>query len=121
VAAGDRFDVSATPPGSGDNGNALALARLANTGFLDGGQVSVDQLSARLIASVGASALRTSQDLEVQSALREQAEADVEGVSGVNLDEEAANLLRYQQAYQAATKIIGVSDELFRTLLGMLR
>ncbi len=42
---------------------------------------------------------------------------DLEAVAGVNLDEEAANMMRYQQAYQAASKIIAVSDELFRTLL----
>ena len=73
-----------------------------------------------MVATVGAAALRSSQDLQVQSALREQVELDVEGISGVNLDEEAANLLRFQQAYQAAAKIIGISDDLFRSLLGMM-
>jgi flagellar hook-associated protein 1 FlgK len=119
-AAGDRFDVTATPPGSGDNGNALALARVSASRFL-GGTVSIDGLAGRLVSAAGATALRHAQELEIQQALREQAEVDLEGASGVNLDEEAANLLRYQQAYQAASKVIGVADEMFQTLLGMLR
>ncbi len=120
-AAGDVFSVSPSPPGSGDNSNALALAAVAGRGFLGGGQVSVDNLSARLVSTVGSTALRQRQDLDVQAALREQAEVDLDAVAGVNLDEEAANLLRYQQAYQAASKVIAVSDELFRTLLGIIR
>jgi flagellar hook-associated protein 1 FlgK len=120
ASAGDRFNVLPTGPGSGDNGNALALARTGSAGYLGGGQISVDDLGARLVSTVGAAAVRSRQDSDVQSALQEQAQMDLESVSGVNLDEEAANLLRYQQAYQAASKVIGVADELFRTLLGIL-
>ncbi|WKZ13494.1 MAG: flagellar hook-associated protein FlgK [Gammaproteobacteria bacterium] len=120
-ATGDRFDVLPTPPGSADNGNALELARVARRGYLAGGQVSADDLSTRLVATVGTAAQRHSQDLQVQGALREQAQLDFDAVGGVNLDEEAANLLRYQQAYQAASKIIAVADELFQTLIGIIR
>lgn len=120
AANADSFDVRPAMAGSGDNTNALALAQVGTRGFLGNGQVSVNDLSSRMVATVGAAALRSSQDLQVQSALREQVELDVEGISGVNLDEEAANLLRFQQAYQAAAKIIGISDDLFRSLLGMM-
>ncbi|CAG0938434.1 Flagellar hook-associated protein 1 [Gammaproteobacteria bacterium] len=120
VAAGDRFGIRPTGPGSGDNSNALALAGTGTRGFLGAGQISVDQLSSRLLSSVGAAAQRSRQDADVQAALQEQAGIDVEAASGVNLDEEAANMLRYQQAYMAASKMIGVSDDLFRTLLGIL-
>lgn len=118
---GDRFDIVPTPAGSGDNGNALALSQLGARGYLGNGQVSTDDLSARLVARVGSMALHGNQDLAVQSALREQAELDLDAVAGVNLDEEAANLLRYQQAYQAASKVIAVADDLFQTLLGAIR
>ena len=94
---------------------------MGSRGWLDGGQVSVDDLASRLVSTVGSAALRSRQAAEAQGALREQAELDVEGLSGVNLDEEAANLLKYQQAYQAAGKVIAVADELFQTLLGILR
>jgi flagellar hook-associated protein 1 FlgK len=51
----------------------------------------------------------------------EQAQAARDSVSGVNLDEEASNLLRYQQAYQASGKVIQVASELFDTLLSLGR
>jgi len=121
AAAGDRFSVRATAAGSADNGNALALAGTGTRGYLGNGQVSVDALAARLLAGVGATAARSRQDSDVQSALQDQTRLDLEASSGVNLDEEAANMLRYQQAYMAASKMIGVSDDLFRTLLGILR
>jgi len=120
VATGDRFSVSPTAPGSGDNANALALAGTSTSGFLGTGQISVDQLSSRLLSTVGTAALRSRQDSDVQAALQEQAGIDYESASGVNLDEEAANMLRYQQAYMAASKMIAVADNLFRTLLGIL-
>jgi flagellar hook-associated protein 1 FlgK len=121
AAAGDRFDVLPTGAGSADNGNALALAQAGSRGLLSGGQVSVDDIAARLVSTVGAAALRGQQAAGVQAALRERAELDIQSASGVNLDEEASNLLRYQQAYQAASKIIAIADDLFQSLLGILR
>lgn len=121
AVAGDIFYVTPIPPGSADNTNALALARTSAIGFVGNGQVSTNDLAAQLVATAGSSALRNRQDLEVQSVLREQLQLDFDSVAGVNLDEEAANLLRYQQAYQAASKIIAVADDLFRTLLGIIR
>ncbi len=118
---GDRFDVLPTPPGSADNTNALALAQVARRGYLASGQVSPDALSTRLVSTVGATALRHNQDLQVQGSLREQAQLDLDAVAGVNLDEEAANLLRYQQAYQAASRVIAIADDLFQTLIGIIR
>ena len=53
----------------------------------------------------------------LQQSLREQSEIDLENVSGVNLDEEAANMLRYQDAYLAASKVVSIADGLFQNLL----
>jgi len=114
---GDRFLVSSAPPGSGDNKNALALASVGQQGFFSGGTQSIADLGADIVATVGATASRASKEVQVQGSLREQAEVDVESVSGVNLDEEAANMLRYQQAYLAASKFISVADNLFQNLL----
>jgi flagellar hook-associated protein 1 FlgK len=120
-AAGDSFSIGPTGAGSGDNGNALALARAGAKGVFSGGQVSVEDVAGRLVASVGATALRAAQDLAVQGALREQLAFDLDSIAGVNLEEEAANMLRYQEAFQAASKIVGVANELFQTLLNALR
>jgi flagellar hook-associated protein 1 FlgK len=114
---GDQFLVSAAAAGSGDNRNALALASVAQKGFFSGGTQSIVDLGADIVATVGSTANRASNEIKVQGALREQAEIDVENISGVNLDEEAANMLRYQQAYLAASKVISVADNLFQNLL----
>lgn len=114
---GDRFLVAANAAGSGDNGNALALSTVAQKGFFAGGTQSLADLGADIAATVGSTANRASNGIKVQQALREQAEIDVENISGVNLDEEAANMLRYQQAYLAASKVISVADNLFQNLL----
>jgi flagellar hook-associated protein 1 FlgK len=53
--------------------------------------------------------------------MRDEAITQRQSVSGVNLDEEAANLLRYQQAYQAAAQLVRVANEMFRTLLDSTR
>ena len=114
---GDSFLVAAAAAGSGDNRNALSLSSVAQKGFFSGGTQSVLDLGADIVATVGSTANRASNEIKVQGALREQAEIDVENISGVNLDEEAANMLRYQQAYLAASKVISVADSLFQNLL----
>jgi flagellar hook-associated protein 1 FlgK len=113
----DRFTVAAAAAGSGDNSNVLALASIDQQGFFAGGTQSISDLGADIVATVGSTANRASNEIKVQQALREQAEIDLQNISGVNLDEEAANMLRYQQAYLAASKVISVADGLFQNLL----
>lgn len=115
--ANDRFYIDGGAAGSGDNSNVLALAQVAQRGFFGGGTQSINDLGADIVASVGSTANRASNEIKVQQALREQAEIDLQNISGVNLDEEAANMLRYQQAYLAASKVISVADGLFQNLL----
>jgi flagellar hook-associated protein 1 len=72
---------------------------------------------AQLIADAG-TRVKTARDLaEVSGRMRLEAQSRRENLSGVNLDEEAANLLRHQQSYQACAKIIQTSQSLFETLL----
>lgn len=119
-ATGDRFGVTANAPGSGDNGNAIALTGIRNRGFLAGGQTSVNDTISNMTALVGGAALQSAQNLSAQSALRQQLEVDVENVSGVNLDEEAVNALRYQEAFLASSKLIAMADELFLSILNAI-
>ncbi|MDJ0929113.1 MAG: flagellar hook-associated protein FlgK [Gammaproteobacteria bacterium] len=118
--ANDSFNIRATGAGSGDNANALALSEISSQGFFNGGQLSLAGLGANLVSNVGSAAARAQSDLTVQTTLREQAELDLEAVAGVNLEEEAVNLLRYQEAYLAATKIITVANQLFNSLLSVV-
>lgn len=106
--------------GSGDNANALALADVARLGLFGSGTQSLSHLGADIIAFVGAVAARSASELQIQQVLRAQSELDVESVSGVNLDEEAADMLRFQQAYMAASKVISVANDMFQTLLQSL-
>jgi len=117
---GERFSVTSAGPGSGDNSNSQLLGRVQTLGFSAGGTLSIEELGANLVNSVGSTALRAQQELSVQNDLQAQATLDVESMSGVNLEEEAVNMLRYQEAFLAASKIIGVANTLFQTLLGTL-
>jgi len=120
AGTGDSFTVNAAGPGSGDNSNALALSEIGATGFFNNGELSITNVGANLVANVGSAAARANNELSVQTLLRDQAELDVESISGVNLEEEAVNMLRYQEAYLAASKIINVANDLFQTLIGVV-
>lgn len=110
-----------TPPGSSDNGNAQALAALASRGLFGGGQVSIEGFHTRMVANTGLKAQQAGMQRDAQAAIQQQTLAERESVSGVNLDEEAADLIRFQQAYQAAARVIQVADSVFQTLLQAVR
>ena len=74
-----------------------------------------------MVSEVGAQGSSARNTLKTQEALQEQAVQARDSVSGVNLDEEAANLMRYQQAYEAAAKVIQVGDAIIQTLLDAVR
>jgi flagellar hook-associated protein 1 len=104
---------------SGDNRNALALAAVAEQATLGG--LTFSQAFGEISAKVGT----TTQGLEISASIADklltQARSEQSSVSGVNLDEEAAKLIRYQQAYQASAKVIATAQTLFQTLLDMGR
>ena len=119
--AGDQFTLEANTGATGDNRNALLLGGLQTRGILDGGLVSVGDNYAGLVADVGNSVSQIRSNLSAQTILLDNVEADIASKSGVNLDEEAAELIRFQQAYEAAAQIIAVTNMLFDTLLGAVR
>lgn len=120
-AVGDTFTVTPNTGGVGDNGNALLLANLLDKGVLDAGATSIAGNFSQLVAQVGTGTAQGRISLDAQSALLAQAEQAQQNVSGVNLDEEAANLLRFEQSYQAAARVIAVADTLFETLIGAIQ
>jgi len=120
-AAGDIFRVGRTPPRSGDNGNALALSNLDDARALNGGTVSLNGAVGGLTTMVGSAARQAEYSADAQQVLYDQALADRESISGVNLDEEAADMLRLQQAYQAAARIISTADTMFQSILAAVR
>jgi flagellar hook-associated protein 1 len=120
-AAGDTFTVSDNAAGKGDNRNALEMAAVLSRGVLTGGTESLDSAAARFIGAIGTAAGQANSSLEAQQVIYDDSVAAVDGVSGVNLDEEAAAMLRYQQAYQAAAQMIRVTQTLFDSVLDATR
>ena len=118
-ADGDQFSIQRNTSGAGDNRNALSLAALQIGNTLGGGTASYQSAYAQLISQVGNKTREVEVGSQTQGKLLEQANASQQAVSGVNLDEEASSLLRYQQAYQAAGKVMQIASEMFDTLLSI--
>lgn len=118
-ATGDTFTVGPNTNGTGDAGNAVALAKLQSANLLDNGTSTYQGAYAQLISSIGNKTHELDITNQAESANLQQAVNVQQSESGVNLDEEAANLLRYQQAYQAAAKIMQTTNELFQTLVSL--
>ena len=119
--AGDRFTLEANAAASGDNRNGQLLADVQSGGLLDSGTVSISDSYSQLVAGIGTATRQVQANFEAQGVVLANVEGDLESTSGVNLDEEAANLIRYQQAYQAAAQVIGVVNTLFDSLLNATR
>jgi flagellar hook-associated protein 1 FlgK len=115
--AADSFRIEANGGGVGDNRNALAMAALMDQPWLESGAASIREAAAGLVSQVGASARSAQVGLEAHQAVESNLQDHRDSISGVNLDEEAADLLRFQQAYQAAAQIIQVSNQLFQSIL----
>jgi len=117
--SGDIVTVAPTPPGAiaTNNGNAGALLALRDAALVDGRSLTdgyaqaMTEVAVRVQAATSAAA--------VSEAVSRNAELARNGVSGVNLDEEAARMIQYQQSYQAAAKMIQVAQSIFDTILDM--
>ncbi len=120
-AAGDEFNITYNSSGAADNRNALLLGGMQSQQLMNDGTTSFNDAYGQLVADVGTQARSAQVGSDVQAAVLKQSEAEWSAASGVNLDEEAADLLRFQQAYQAAAQIIAVSDNIFQTLIGAFR
>jgi flagellar hook-associated protein 1 FlgK len=110
-----------TGPMPGDNRNGLALAELENKRSMLGGTASFQDGYGLIVSEVGVLTSSAKIATAAQETLLNNAKSAWGNVSGVNLDEEAANLIKFQQSYQAAAQMISVSDNLFNALLGAVR
>lgn len=122
-ANGDRFVIQANTGGVADSRNAVLMGKLQtqNTmlGDAGGGKTSFQGAYAQMVAVVGNKTREVQVTGQAQNNLLEQAQATRDAQSGVNLDEEAANLLRFQYAYQASAKMFEVGTKLFDTILSI--
>jgi flagellar hook-associated protein 1 FlgK len=118
---GDVFVIARNSSGVSDGRNMLALGQLQTQNTLAGGTASYQSAYSQIVSDVGNKAREVEVTLTAQENLVAQTESAQQSLSGVNLDEEAANLLRYQQAYQAAGKMIEIASKLFDELLALGR
>lgn len=116
AAAGSSAGLTASV-GPGDNRNALAIAALASTslGVLD--NATFDDFYASAVSQLGVQSREANQMAQNQALLTQHLEQRRESISGVSLDEEATQLIRYQRAYQAAARGITTLDDLLETVI----
>lgn len=119
----DSFTVGPNTGGVSDSRNAVLLGKLQTTKALlsANGQPSATYQSvySQLVSTIGNKAREVSVNRDAQQSLVDQATSAQQSVAGVNLDEEAANLIRYQQAYQAAGKVMSIASKLFEQVLSL--
>jgi len=118
-------DLSTTPVGSkplaiGNNVNAANLASLQDKKLLNNGQNTFKAAYSVMVGNVGSYHQTNEVSMQTQDAVNSQLTQVKDSISGVNLDEEAANMLRFQQAYQAAAQIMQASQRIFDTIIGAL-
>ena len=119
--AGDTFRVEYNEDGTTDNKNILALSMLQEEPILAGGTSSFADVYADLITRVGTKTHELEINKNAQKLLLEHIEAKRESIAGVNMDEEAANLVRYQKLFQANAQIIAVSQKMLDVLMASFR
>jgi flagellar hook-associated protein 1 len=114
---GDSFEVMPTPPGAlaSNNGNAMGLAALRDAALADGR--SLTDAWALTLSDMGVRVQGARTSADISGAVARRAEDARSGVAGVNLDEEAARLIQFQQSYQAAAKVLQVAQTLLDTVL----
>jgi flagellar hook-associated protein 1 FlgK len=120
-ANGDTFTVRANPNAPSDNRNMLLLGALQTANTLVNGTTSYQGAFGQMVSQVG----NKTHELEVTKSAEDKLLSQVtqaqQSESGVNLDEEATNLIRYQQAYQAAAKMMQTVKEMFDILTALGR
>ena len=118
--AGDNFNVRFNSDAGGDNRNALALAAIQQLKLLDGGIETFEGAYGDLVSDMGTKTHQAEINRVAQASLLEQSQSKRDAFSGVNLDEEAAQLMRLQQAYQAAAQVVAMGNRMFDTLISKL-
>ena len=118
---GDKFTIATNSSGVGDTRNIAALGELQTKNIFNNGTATLTSSYAQMVSQVGNKTREVQVNAQAGNALLAQATGAQADVSGVNLDEEAANLIKYQQAYQASSKVMQIAGTIFDTLLSISR
>ncbi|MCW8999538.1 MAG: hypothetical protein OQK04_12590, partial [Kangiellaceae bacterium] len=118
---GDSFDISYNNNGGGNNDNISLMGDLQFASPLDNNNSNYQQAFGRIISTIGVKTQSAQIKRDASESLLFQAQERKQSTSGVNLDEEAADLIRFQQAYEASAQVINVARTLFQTVLDSVR
>jgi flagellar hook-associated protein 1 FlgK len=122
VAITDQQKIAAASSNTalpGDNSNALRIVQLYQNSIANLGGATLSSYYGGLVSTIGSMSRAASDSLTFDSNLLSELNNRRESLSGVSLDEEAANLIRFQRSYQAGAKMIQITDELLQTLLNL--
>jgi len=120
-ATGDSFNINYNSGGVLDNRSGLAMVAIQSTDTLGGGKMTLESAYGVFTQEVGTRTSTARNNLEASKALLEQSQSMLQSVAGVNLDEEAARLVEFEQAYNASAQVINVARTIFDTLLSAVR
>ncbi|MBT7608939.1 MAG: flagellar hook-associated protein FlgK [Bacteriovoracaceae bacterium] len=105
----------------GDNRIAVAVSKLQHERVMSGGTATLEEYYLQTVGRVGLETNKANLDSEQFSGILTQLQSLKERVSGVSIDEETANMVRYQHAYEASAKVMQTADEMFKTVLSLKR
>jgi flagellar hook-associated protein 1 FlgK len=120
-ATGDTFTVgAANAANTGDNSNLFAMIDALSAKTLNGGTTSLNSVANDLVSQVGVATQQAQSNAAAQKSVNQSATETRSNLSGVNLDEEAAKMVQYQQAYQACAQLIQTSGTMFNSLISAI-
>ncbi|WP_374338184.1 flagellar hook-associated protein FlgK [Leeia sp.] len=120
-ANGDTFNLDRNTGGVSDGRNAVLLGKIATTNLLNGGTTTLQGAYGQLVSLMGNKSRELKVTGEAQDTLLKNVTQVQQSFSGVNLDEEAARLIQYQQAYQAASKLILTAKQTLEEIFSVMR
>lgn len=109
------------PNAPGDNRVAMAISKLQHERVMDNGTATLEEFYLQSIGKIGLESGKSKMDTQQAEGILAQTRNVRERISGVSLDEEAANMVKFQHAYEASAKIMQTADEMFQTVLGIKR
>ncbi len=120
-SSGDSFTVGpSNAANTGDNTNMLAMIAAMSSKVLAGGTTSLNDAANNMVSATGVLTQQAQANAAAQQSVNQSATDARNNLSGVNLDEEAAKMLQFQQAYQACAQMIQASNTIFQTLISAI-
>ncbi|MCG6199778.1 flagellar hook-associated protein FlgK [Psychromonas antarctica] len=114
---GDTFTLNYNETGDGDNRNMMKIADLQSQKIMNNSKATFQDVYSGMLSEIGAKTANADVSMQSTLILQTQSYERIQSSSGVNMDEEAANLLQFQQHYSAAARVISIANELFDTIL----